>query len=495
MNEGAKEFLNTATNNQPDPETVEEAVDQNSEDEDSEYSDGEEEAPFAFKENMVKKDHTTLFCNKYETDINLPTVINRMADIIIDYEANHNIIGEVEDEIDLEYFDDSNDNNIATVDIEECYRQRIGENEIKIHHPDDIINVDENEEVDTSEILGHPEVEDIGEDLNEDINIKKRGANLDRTWHPDVPSLTDSEDYDSDEDNNTNEHVSLSPQKKTVKLKHLKKHVKPSIEESKQVSEKAKEKTKKIKDRMEKIGIAPGEGGGFKNWGDDIFLEEKCFPSLFPYGYGGYLSSNMESGDSVEGFAKYVKGRIMSTDPKFRQDYIYMFFLLLVKELVQLKRCKTTYLRQARKLPNLTKDDVLNTDKYNLSRYDRSYSVFKTMRGTSMYYEDSKKKLMAMLHQKGCPSLFMTITCAEYKWKELVRQILETEWNQTVTMEYVNSLTDGERNHIVSRSAIQSTCHFQKRVEKLFNFVKYTDELFGEYSASDYYYRIEFQAR
>ena len=172
-----------------------------------------------------------------------------------------------------------------------------------------------------------------------------------------------------------------------------------------------------------------------------------------------------------------------------------MFFLLLVKELVQLKRCKTTYLRQARKLPNLTKDDVLNTDKYNLSRYDRSYSVFKTMRGTSMYYEDSKKKLMAMLRQKGCPYLFMTITCAEYKWKELVRQILECEWKQTVTMEYVESLTDGERNNIVSRSAIQSTCHFKKRVEKLFNFVKYSDELFGEYSASDYYYRIEFQAR
>jgi hypothetical protein len=33
------------------------------------------------------------------------------------------------------------------------------------------------------------------------------------------------------------------------------------------------------------------------------------------------------------------------------------------------------------------------------------------------------------------------------KWKELVRQILETEWNQEVSMEYVNRLTDGERNN------------------------------------------------
>lgn len=54
------------------------------------------------------------------------------------------------------------------------------------------------------------------------------------------------------------------------------------------------------------------------------------------------------------------------------------------------------------------------------------YLVFKTMRGSSMYYEDAKKKLMAMLRQEGSPSIFLTVSCAEYKWKELVRQILET---------------------------------------------------------------------
>ena len=29
----------------------------------------------------------------------------------------------------------------------------------------------------------------------------------------------------------------------------------------------------KIKKKMEKISIAPGEHGNFKNWGDDLFLE------------------------------------------------------------------------------------------------------------------------------------------------------------------------------------------------------------------------------
>ena len=45
---------------------------------------------------------------------------------------------------------------------------------------------------------------------------------------------------------------------------------------------------------MEKIAVAPGEGGKFENWGEDIFLEEKCFPELFPFGVGGYLSTNID---------------------------------------------------------------------------------------------------------------------------------------------------------------------------------------------------------
>ena len=184
----------------------------------------------------------------------------------------------------------------------------------------------------------------------------------------------------------------------------------------------------------------------------------------------------------------------MSADSKYREDYVYLFFLLLVKELVQLKRCKMTYLRQARKLTNLSKDDVMNTNKIDLPRYNRSFEVFKNMRGTSMYYQDAKKNLMAVLRQNGCPSLFLTVSSAEYKWKELVKQILETEWKQEVSMKYVESLSESERNKIISRSAVQSTVHFQKRIEKLFNLLKYND-IFDGYTVPDFFYRIEFQAR
>ena len=268
----------------------------------------------------------------------------------------------------------------------------------------------------------------------------------------------------------------------------------PKESEAKEMYQNAKKRVKKISDKMEKICIAPGEFGNFQNWGDDIFIEEKCFPHLFPYGIGGYLSTALEGKDHDMGFANYIRHRVMSADKKYRQDYIYLFFLLLVKELIALKRCKETYLRQATQLPKMSKEDVLTTKNENLVRYNRSFEVFKTMRGTSSYYQMSKRNLMAMLRQKGCPTLFLTVSCAEYKWRELVRQILETEWNQEVSMEYVDELSNGERSKIITENAVQSTVHFQKRIEKLFNLFKY-DDIFEGFHVSDFYYRIEFQAR
>ena len=80
-------------------------------------------------------------------------------------------------------------------------------------------------------------------------------------------------------------------------------------------------------------------------------------------------------------------------------QYVF-FFLLLVKELVELQRCKTTYLRQARMIPNLNIQDLQSLNHENLTRYNRSFEVFKSLRGTSPYYEHAKKDLMACLRQK-----------------------------------------------------------------------------------------------
>ena len=251
--------------------------------------------------------------------------------------------------------------------------------------------------------------------------------------------------------------------------------------------------------KYRKIAVAPGERGQFKNWGDDVFLEEKMFPEKFPFGTGGYLSTCMDNPENNLGFAAYCVNQIMSCDEKFRNDTIYLFFLLLVKELIMLKRCKTTYLRQATKIPNLTKSDVMGIKHENLGRFNRSFEVFKNMRGTSMYYENSKKNLMALLRQNGCPSLFFTLSMAEFDWPDLLQEIIETVYRQKITKEQVQKLSSNQKNKLIAENYVQATLHFQKRIEKIFSLMKY-DNFFNDsedkkYYVSSYFYRIEFQQR
>ena len=273
----------------------------------------------------------------------------------------------------------------------------------------------------------------------------------------------------------------------------------PDEFQTEKIADISSKQAKRIFNKMEKVAVAPGEFGSFKNWGEDIFLEEKCFPEKFPFGVGGYLSSSIDDPEKDMGFASYCVNQIMSCDPKFRNDSTYLFFLLLVKELVMLKRCKTTYLRQATRTPNLTKTDVLNLKHENINRYNRSFEVFKNMRGTSMYYEESKKNLMAHLRQNGCPTFFFTMSCAEFDWRELLKEIMETVYRRNVTDEEIDNLSTSEKNKLISGNYVQSTLHFQKRVEKIFTLFK-SDNFFGvcgdhKYHVSSYFYRIEFQQR
>ena len=216
-------------------------------------------------------------------------------------------------------------------------------------------------------------------------------------------------------------------------------------QEAEKISKMSNNQRQKALKNMKTITLAPGEMGQFRNWKTDVFLEEQAFPHLFPYGTGGYLSSCISSGKNM-GFAKYCRNRVKSADPKFRNDQIYIFFLLLVKELMELKNCKSTYLRQARNTPGMTAGGMTGARYQSLERYSRSYSVFKKLRGTSMYYEAAKKNLMATLRQKGAPTLFITLSSAEYQWEGLLKSVYETVHGEPATDEIIKSMSPAEKN-------------------------------------------------
>ena len=48
------------------------------------------------------RDETTVFCDKYESDISKSTVANRLATVIIEYEQEQGYNGDIDDEIEIE---------------------------------------------------------------------------------------------------------------------------------------------------------------------------------------------------------------------------------------------------------------------------------------------------------------------------------------------------------------------------------------------------------
>ena len=215
---------------------------------------------------------------------------------------------------------------------------------------------------------------------------------------------------------------------------------------------------------------------------------------------GGYLSTCMESEHPI-GFAAYCRMREKSIDPRFREDEYYGFFTQQIKELIELKRSKQIYSRQIKRNPTLTQAAIEHQRMDELEKVNKNFSVYKNIRGTTMYYDSVKKNAMAYLRQLGSPHLFFNISFAEFQDDILFKQVLETVLNRVLTEEEIvkMKITPTERSKIICKNVVQTTFCFERRLQKLLNLL--TNDGFGtsvskkRYYAENFFYRIEFQIR
>ena len=89
-----------------------------------------------------------------------------------------------------------------------------------------------------------------------------------------------------------------------------------------------------------------------------------------------------------------------------------------------------------------------------------------------MYYQDAKKKLMATLRQNGAPTLFTTLSCAEFDWNVLVQKTYETVTKTKVDMKFIEEQDTAWKNKLISGNVVQSTMHFAKRTSKIMSLLE-----------------------
>ena len=333
----------------------------------------------------------SLIIDKYKEDSTNPTVANKLADMVVQFE---NLTEDLADEVDVDVNDPEDeifpeDNESITSDddeeVDDIYFEDLSEDDFSTLekcriYKRDIINF---EAIELSSHCNCSLTNIIGlimQSLNEIMNLKAESNEL-KTYINETQNLA---------------HAIINKAKDECHKKPICNHdynelmnfYRTIVIDSKNKPENIKkyldEQKKQIQKNLQKISVAPGEEGKWQNWGEDIFLEEKLFPKLFPWGQGGFLSSNILKQSNM-GFSNYVKSRLLSLDPKFRNDPYYIFFLLLVKEMVDTKRSEKTFFRKATKVPHLNASLIGEITPEFLMRNNNAFTAYKTIRGNIIF--------------------------------------------------------------------------------------------------------------
>ena len=149
---------------------------------------------------------------------------------------------------------------------------------------------------------------------------------------------------------------------------------------------------------------------------NDMCLEAKLFPHLFPFATGGWTE------DSPLKQGEYLKHRLLNYDDRWRKDpsFSYYFYDRLIKQrlfyVAHARRARTTG-----RVDDLTAGNML--DKSSNSFYDKLGQIVPAqITGSRSYWSSKLLDLLAMSRKLGKPTFFITLTQND-NWIEIQNYI------------------------------------------------------------------------
>ena len=157
------------------------------------------------------------------------------------------------------------------------------------------------------------------------------------------------------------------------------------------------------------------------------YLFEKAFPWLFPGGTGGY-SSTLGSKPSL---AEWMQKTLLYKDGRFSKDKMWAFCALnfLTRHMNQSSGgfFVDTFFKNGPKTLEELQEQISQGHKSWLNSI--SYYSFRVT-GSSAYWRSRRTEVFAWINHHlernhGPPSFFITLSCAEYHWKDIERLIID----------------------------------------------------------------------
>lgn len=132
----------------------------------------------------------------------------------------------------------------------------------------------------------------------------------------------------------------------------------------------------------------------------------------------------------------------------------------------------------------------------NAVKKDNAYRFMKSIVGSPAYWEEQKKKSLAMVRQMGIFQVFITLTAAETKWLDLLQILCKVVDGKDLTYEQAEELTFEEKARLIRSDPVTCARYFDHRFTELKKtWTNCDDGPFGKYKITAMFYRIEFQHR
>lgn len=109
----------------------------------------------------------------------------------------------------------------------------------------------------------------------------------------------------------------------------------------------------------------------------------------------------------------------------------------------------------------------------NLICQDQAYLFLMQIPGTPPYWQKFMYEVIVMVKPLGIPTWFVTLSCADLRWPELLRILARIQGND-ITDEQVDALSYNEKCQTLNLNPVVVTKHFQHRVETFFTEVLLT---------------------
>ena len=206
----------------------------------------------------------------------------------------------------------------------------------------------------------------------------------------------------------------------------------------------------------------------------------KAFPCLFPDGRGDFLYPRLKQLTRHE----YVNFLVQYHDRRFIEDKRFSYFMMNTMLRHEALTCSGIFVRRTA-LDGATAADIRQRMESNPAFLRQVMAYAAKLRSTRPYWSQRCGELLDMVDQLSTPTIFFTLSAADYHWPDLYRLLLQAH-NQDPDTE----LSEHQRREMMHNNADLVAFFLQHRCQLFVHHVLYP--IFG---VVDHWDRFEWQWR